>query len=76
MPFTDVLKTGGLKGGEDKARRHEAQLNSDCTKGEGTKNNPRLPPFVCQPVPQRGCKIPDRLHNVWPYRCQECSADL
>lgn len=45
----------GLKGGEGKAWGHEDQLNSDCTTGDRTINNPNHP--VLQPMRDKHCTV-------------------
>lgn len=61
MPCADALNSEGLRGGEGEARGHEDQLNSDCTTGEGTKNNPTP---LCFSPRLRDSKIPDRHCTV------------
>lgn len=63
MHCADALKSEGLNGGEGEAWGHEDQLNSDCTTGEGTKNNPDPTPPCFSPR-LRECKIPDRHCTV------------
>lgn len=70
MPCADALNFEGLTGGEGKARRHEDQLNSDCTTGEGTKNKPSSRPRL------RERKTPDRHSTMCPHGFHVCLAHL